>query len=76
MGRHSPDGSAYPNQFVWKEIVPPERIVWLYGISKDDPHAVPTTGSRRTLQTRERLRILRGAKVFPQTTHNMLTFHL
>ena len=28
---------------MWKEIVPPERIVWLYGSGKDDPHAVPTT---------------------------------
>ena len=38
-----PDGSAYPNHWMWKEIVPPERIVWLYGSGKDDPHAVPTT---------------------------------
>ena len=38
-----PDGSAYPNHWQWKEIVPPERIVWLYGNGKDDPHAVPTT---------------------------------
>ena len=38
-----PDGRAYPNHWMWKEIVPPERIVWLYGSGKDDPHAVPTT---------------------------------
>src|SRR5438045_670041 len=30
-----PDGSAYPNHWLWKEIVPPERIVWLYGSGKD-----------------------------------------
>ena len=36
-------GGAYPNYVVWKEIVKPERIVWLYGTVKDDPHAVETT---------------------------------
>lgn len=35
-----PDGSAYPNRWQWQEIVPPERIVWLYGSGTD---AVPTT---------------------------------
>src|SRR3979490_2782888 len=35
-----PDGKAYPNHWEWKEIVPPERIVWMYGSGKD---AVPTT---------------------------------
>ena len=39
----SPDGSAYPNHWMWQEIVPPERIVWLYGMGKDDPHPVKTT---------------------------------
>ena len=38
-----PDGSSYPNHWTWKEIVPPERIVWLYGMGKDDPQAVPAT---------------------------------
>ena len=38
-----PDGRAYPNYWVWKEIVPPERIVWMYSLKKDDPHAVKTT---------------------------------
>ncbi len=37
------DGSAYPNHWTWKEIVPPERIVWMYGMGKDDPHPVKTT---------------------------------
>jgi uncharacterized protein YndB with AHSA1/START domain len=40
---HGPDGSAHPNHWQWMEIVPPERIVWLYGSGKDDPHAIPTT---------------------------------
>ena len=39
----SRDGRAYPNHWTWKEIVPPERIVWLYGMGKDDPHPVKTT---------------------------------
>src|SRR5437868_12323866 len=38
-----PDGSAYPNHWVWKEIVPPERIVWMYAMKKNDPNAVKTT---------------------------------
>ncbi|HEV2032589.1 MAG TPA: SRPBCC domain-containing protein [Candidatus Dormibacteraeota bacterium] len=59
-----PDGSAYANHFVWMEIVPPERIVWLYGSSKDDPHAVPTTVTlvERGATTEVRLRILFGIK--------------
>lgn len=40
---HGPDGSAYPNHWQWQEIVPPERIVWLYGSGRDDSNAVPTT---------------------------------
>jgi uncharacterized protein YndB with AHSA1/START domain len=32
-----------PNYVVWQEIVPPERIVWLYRSSKDDPWGVLTT---------------------------------
>ena len=59
-----PDGSTYPNHFVWKEIVPPERIVWLYGMSKDDPNAVPTTVTlvERGATTEVTLRILFGTK--------------
>ena len=38
-----PDGKAYPNHWVWTEIVPPERIVWMYSLKKDDPNAVKTT---------------------------------
>jgi uncharacterized protein YndB with AHSA1/START domain len=59
-----PDGSAYPNHWAWKEIVPPERIVWLYGSSNDDPHAVPTTVTLvdRGATTEVTLRILYGTK--------------
>ncbi|HEV2250611.1 MAG TPA: SRPBCC domain-containing protein [Candidatus Limnocylindria bacterium] len=38
-----PDGRTYPNHWTWQEIVPPERIVWLYGMGPGDTHAVPTT---------------------------------
>lgn len=38
-----PDGGAYPTHWQWQEIVPPERIAWLYRTGKDDPNAVPTT---------------------------------
>jgi uncharacterized protein YndB with AHSA1/START domain len=38
-----PQGDV-PNYVVWKEIVPPERIVWMYyGMGKDDPNPVKTT---------------------------------
>ena len=59
-----PDGSAYPNHWLWKEIVPPERIVWLYGSGKDDPHAVPTTLTlvERGAATEVTMRILYGTK--------------
>jgi uncharacterized protein YndB with AHSA1/START domain len=56
-----PDGSAYPNHWEWKEIVPPERIVWLYGSGKD---AVPTTLTlvERGTSTEVTMRILYGSK--------------
>ena len=38
-----PDGSEYPHHFLWKEIAPPERLVWMYGMGKEDPHPVKTT---------------------------------
>src|SRR4051794_1023173 len=61
---HGPDGSAYPNHWEWKEIVPPERIVWLYGLGKGDPHAVPTTLTlvERGDTTEVTMRILFGSK--------------
>ena len=59
-----PDGSAYPNHWMWKEIVPPERIVWVYGMGKDDPHAVPTTVTlvERGATTEVTMRLLFGSK--------------
>jgi uncharacterized protein YndB with AHSA1/START domain len=56
-----PDGSAYPNRWEWKEIVPPERIVWLYGSGND---AVPTTVTlvERGAATEVTLRILYSSK--------------
>src|SRR5947208_9521448 len=40
-----PDGKAYPNHWRWQEIVPPERIVWMYSLKKDDPN--PRSEERR-----------------------------
>jgi uncharacterized protein YndB with AHSA1/START domain len=59
-----PDGSTYPNHWTWKEIVPPERIVYLYGMGKDDPHAVPTTVTLvdKGTTTEVTIRILYGSK--------------
>ena len=37
-------GSDFPNYIVWKEITPPERLVWMYyGAGKADPDPVETT---------------------------------
>ena len=49
---------------MWQEIVPPERIVWLYGTSKEDPHAVPTTVTlvEHGAMTEVTMRILFGSK--------------
>ena len=39
-----PGSGEFPNYIVWKEITPPERIVWMYyAMGKDDPNAVNTT---------------------------------
>lgn len=40
---HGPDGPDYPNRIEWREIVPPERIVYLHGESDDDPRAFVST---------------------------------
>jgi uncharacterized protein YndB with AHSA1/START domain len=34
---HGPDGTDYPNWIEWREIVPPERIVFLHGTRAGDP---------------------------------------
>jgi uncharacterized protein YndB with AHSA1/START domain len=59
-----PDGNSYPNHWTWKEIVPPERIVYLYGMGKDDPNAVPTTVTlvEKGMTTEVTMRILYGSK--------------
>ncbi len=57
-------GGAFPNHVVWKEIVKPERIVWLYGTAKDDPNAVETTVTLtdRGASTEVTLRLVFGSK--------------
>jgi uncharacterized protein YndB with AHSA1/START domain len=59
-----PDGSAYPNHWVWKEIVPPERIVWMYAMKKNDPNAVKTTLTlaERGNATEAKLQLVFGSK--------------
>ena len=59
-----PDGSAYRNLWMWEEIVPPERIVWLYGMGTDDPHPVKTTLTlaERGAATEATLRLVFGSK--------------
>ena len=59
-----PDGRAYPNHWVWTEIVPPERIVWMYSLKKDDPHPVKTTLTlaERGNTTEATLQLLFGSK--------------
>ena len=59
-----PDGSAYPNHWEWTEIAPPERIVWMYGMGKDDPHPVKTTLTlaERGATTEATLRLVFGSK--------------
>lgn len=61
---HGPDGGEYPNHFTWKEITPPERIVWMYGMSKDDPNAVESvlTLAERGATTEATLRLIFGSK--------------
>ena len=39
---HGPDGTHHPEWIVWREIVPPERIVMLHGAFRDDPDAFDT----------------------------------
>lgn len=59
-----PDGSAYPNRWDWTEIVPPERITWLYGMGPNDPHPVRSTLTltERGATTEATLRLVFGSK--------------
>jgi uncharacterized protein YndB with AHSA1/START domain len=40
---HGPDGTDYPNYIEYREIVPPERIVFLHGERAADPNAFVST---------------------------------
>jgi uncharacterized protein YndB with AHSA1/START domain len=40
---HGPDGTDYPNRITWREIVPPERIVYVHGSGPDDPDQFVST---------------------------------
>jgi uncharacterized protein YndB with AHSA1/START domain len=40
---HGPDGTDYPNWIEWREIEPPERLVFLHGDRQDDPRAFVST---------------------------------
>jgi uncharacterized protein YndB with AHSA1/START domain len=40
---HAPDGADLPNWIEWREIVPPERIVYLHSERDDDPRAFAST---------------------------------
>jgi uncharacterized protein YndB with AHSA1/START domain len=57
-------GGTFANHVVWKEIVKPERIVWLYGSAEDDPNAVETivTLADRGETTEVTLQLLFGSK--------------
>jgi uncharacterized protein YndB with AHSA1/START domain len=36
---HGPDGTDYQEWITWTEIIPPERIAFVHGESRDDPNA-------------------------------------
>ena len=38
-----PDGAVYPNRIEWREIVPPERIIYRQGGQENDPDAFEST---------------------------------
>jgi uncharacterized protein YndB with AHSA1/START domain len=40
---HGPDGTDYPNHIEYREIAPPERIVFLHGARAGDPNAFVST---------------------------------
>jgi uncharacterized protein YndB with AHSA1/START domain len=40
---HGPDGTDYPNWIEWREIEPPERLVFLHGDRAEDPRAFVST---------------------------------
>lgn len=40
---HGPDGTEYPNRIEYREILPPERIVYVHGKSAGDPNPFVST---------------------------------
>jgi uncharacterized protein YndB with AHSA1/START domain len=40
---HGPDGTHYPNWIEWREIVPPERLVFRHGTRAGDPDSFAGT---------------------------------
>ena len=65
----------FPNYVVWKEIIPPERIVWLYyGMGKDDPNPVESTLTlaERGAATDVRLRLVFTSK---EARENAMKYH-
>jgi uncharacterized protein YndB with AHSA1/START domain len=39
---HGPDGIDYPNLISYKEVIKPEKLVWLHG-TPDEPHQFEST---------------------------------
>jgi uncharacterized protein YndB with AHSA1/START domain len=54
-------GGEFPNHIVWKEIVKPERIVWLYGMADDTVETTVTLDDRGS-STEITLRLVFGSK--------------
>lgn len=52
---HGPDGTDYPNVMQYREIVPPERIVYSLGEKDDDPDAFQVTATFSQAGTGTRL---------------------
>ena len=60
---HGPDGTDYPNRSVFKEIVPPERIVYLNGWDEDN--AEPMFEATITFEELDGGTLLTLCSVFP-----------
>ncbi|ABS24725.1 SRPBCC family protein [Anaeromyxobacter sp. Fw109-5] len=57
---HGPDGTDYPNQLTWREVVPPERLTYLH--AGDDGH---TFESRIVLEERGGATLVTMRALFP-----------
>jgi uncharacterized protein YndB with AHSA1/START domain len=40
---HGPDGTDYPNRIEWRDITPPERLVFMHGTGANDFDAFEST---------------------------------